>query len=183
MIKTTQLAQLLLMAAMAAACPTKPVNNSPVNNNSNVNTSTPKPAETLAATPAPEVSGEPGSLATPTEAYKTAFALRQKKDAQGLKKVLSKEILEFFTEMGKVEKKSLDQMLEDLAQKPQASVPETRNEKITGDRAILEFKDDKGEWSEMDFVKEDGGWKLTLPKAEGPGSGKGSGTSSAPKKP
>ncbi|NOT46270.1 MAG: hypothetical protein HOP17_00775 [Acidobacteria bacterium] len=180
MIKNTEIAAIVLAAAaMTAACPTNPVNNSSASGNSNVNVSAPKPAETTAATPVPESSGEPGSLATPTEAYKTAFALRQKKDAQGLKKVLSKEILEFFAEMGKLEKKSLDEMLVGLAEKPQAGAAETRNEKITGDRAVLEFKDEKGEWSEMDFVKEDGGWKLTLPKAEGPGTGSGT----SPKKP
>lgn len=167
------------VAVMAAACPSNPVNNSPANGNSNVNSATPKPAETATATPGAEVSGEPGSLATPTEAYKTAFALRQKKDVQGLKKVLSKEILEFFAEIGKLEKKSQDEMIKELVEKPQSGAPETRNEKITGDRAILEFKDDKGEWQEMDFVKEDGGWKLTLPKAEDPGKA----SNSAPKKP
>ena len=38
-----------------------------------------------------------------------------------------------------------------------------RDEKITGNRAVLEFKDENGKWTEMDFVKEGGGWKLTLP--------------------
>lgn len=155
----------LFAAILMTACPTSPVTNSPGNNGSNTN-STPLPTVTATPTPGAEVTAETGSLATPTEAYKTAFALRQKRDAQGLKKVLSKEILEFFTEMGKLEKKSLDEMIKDLAEKPQAGAPETRNEKIDGDRAMLEFKDDKGEWQQMDFVKEDGGWKLTLPKAD-----------------
>lgn len=173
------------VAVMAAACPSNPVNNAPVNTNSNVNSATPKPAETATPTPAAEVSGEPGSLATPTDAYKTAYAIRQKKDGAALKRVLSKDILEFFTEMGKLEKKSLDEMLKDLAEKPQASTAEVRNEKITGDRAILEYKDEKGEWKEMDFEKEGSEWKLTLPKADDSRSGTGSdtGTGTSPKKP
>jgi hypothetical protein len=151
-----------------AACPTAPVTNGPGNNSVAVNT--PKAADN-ASTPQPvsnDSAAPTGSLATPSDAYRTAFALRQKKDGQGLKRVLSKEIIEFFTEMGKVSNKSLDEMLDELTQKPQSAAPEVRNEKITGDRAILEYKDDKGEWKEMDFVKEGGEWKLTLPRAERP---------------
>lgn len=166
------------VAVIAVACPNNPVNNSPANN-SNVGAATPKPVEIATATPGAEVTGEPGSLATPTESYRTAYALRQKKDAQGLKKVLSKEILEFFTEIGKLEKKTLDDMIKELVEKPQAGAPESRNEKITGDRAVIEFKDEKGEWQQMDFVREDGGWKLTLPKADGSKKG----TGEQPKKP
>lgn len=151
----------ILAVLVNAACPTSPVTNGPGNNSAPTNSGAPRPASTVDAS-------STGSLATPSDAYRTTFALRQKKDGPGLKRVLSKEILEFFTQMGKAENKSLDQMLNDLAQKPQSSAPEVRNEKITGDRAILEYKDDKGEWKEMDFVKEGGEWKLTLPKAEGP---------------
>lgn len=80
--------------------------------------------------------------------------------------MLSKEILEFFSEMGKVQNKSLDAMLLELCEKPQTPTAEARNEKITGNRAIIEYKEPSGEWKEMDFVKEGGEWKLTLPKAE-----------------
>lgn len=165
------LAAALLAAAVASGCPTSPVANGPTSNNA-----APQPPNTT-RTPENVNKTEPvnagngnstGSLATPTDAYKTAFAIRRRKDAQAMKRVLSKEILEFFAEMGKVEGKSLDEMLKELVERPQAGEPEVRNEKITGNRAILEFKDDKGGWSEMDFVKEDGEWKLTLPKAESP---------------
>lgn len=161
----------VLAAFATAACPTSPVTNGPGNNAGPANAGTARPADSGSTPqPAATVSEAPtGSLATPSDAYRTAFALRQKNDGPGLKRVLSKEILEFFTEMGKVENKSLDEMLNDLAAKPQSAAPEVRNEKINGDRAILEYKDDKGEWKEMDFVKEGGEWKLTLPKAESPG--------------
>lgn len=111
-----------------------------------------------------------GSLATPTDAYKTAYEIRQRRDAAALKKVMSKDVLEFFTEMGKVDGKSLDETLKELAEKPQGPTNETRNEKITGNRAVLEYKNEKGEWREMDFEKENGEWKLTIPKADGPGA-------------
>ena len=109
-----------------------------------------------------------GSLATPTDAYKTAFAARQKKDVNGLKQVLSKKMLDFFTEMGADEKKTLDDELKELAEQPQAASAEARNEKIEGDRATLEYLDERGKWKPMAFVKETGEWKLTMPAAQPP---------------
>lgn len=147
------------------ACPSTPVKNSPGANNSNTPASAPSPTVATTATPS-ETTAVTGSLATPTDAYRTAHALRARKDVEGMKRVLSKEILEFFTEIGKMEKKSLDDMLLELCEKPQAPTPEARNEKITGDRATIEYKEENGEWKEMDFVKEGSEWKLTLPKAE-----------------
>ena len=43
------------------------------------------------------------------------------------------------------------------------SLPPSRNEKITGDVAILEIKNEKtGQWDPLPFVKEDGNWKLAV---------------------
>lgn len=107
-----------------------------------------------------------GSLATPTNAYKTAYTFRQAKDIEGLKKVFSKEALDFFAEVSKIDGKTLDENLKQLVEKPQASTAESRNEKINGDRATLEYLDESGNWLTMDFVKEGGEWKLTIPKME-----------------
>jgi hypothetical protein len=157
------------IAVTLTACPSTPVKNSPGANNGNAPAAASSPTVATAATPS-ETTAVTGSLATPTDAYRTAHALRGKKDVQGMKRVLSTEILEFFTEIGKMEKKSLDDMLLELCEKPQAPTAEARNEKITGDRAMIEYKDEDGEWKEMDFVKEGGEWKLTLPRADSPGA-------------
>src|SRR5687767_5445825 len=141
------------IAVILTACPSTPVNNRPASNNNNMWSSTPSPTEAPPATPS-ETSSAIGSLATPTDAYRTAHSLRAKKDVQGMKRVLSKEILEFFTEMGNMQTKYLDEMLLELCEKPQTPTAEARNEKITGDRAIIEYKEVNGEWKEMDFVKE-----------------------------
>ncbi|GEM_PF-3350298 len=109
-----------------------------------------------------------GSLASPTQAYQTAYAARQKKDLEGLKRVLSKRMLEFFTDIGKSEQKTLDDELKELLDAPQAPTAETRNEKITGNNATLEYLDEKGKWSLMGFVKEGDDWKMTLPHTPAP---------------
>ena len=52
--------------------------------------------------------------------------------------------------------------------RPQAKTAEVRNEKITGNTAILEYLDEDGNWKRMDFVKEGSDWKMTMPKADSP---------------
>jgi len=137
-------------------------------NAANTNTVVNTAVNTAAASPAP-VAVVAGS---PSEVYKTAHYARQKKDIETLKKIFSKDILEFFTEVGKEDKKSLDDMLREMCEDPIPGEPEIRNEKITGDKATLEYKED-GEWKTVDFVKEDGSWKMTIPKGEaGPDGGK-----------
>jgi hypothetical protein len=133
-------------------------------------------AASSAATPAAAATTQPeavkpatapangASLATPTDTYKTGYAARQKKDLGGLKLVMSRNALEFLTMMGTEEKKSIDDQLTELAEQPQAATAETRNEKINGDRASLEYLNEKGGWSHMDFVKEGADWKIDLPK-------------------
>ncbi|MEP6945336.1 MAG: hypothetical protein ABJA02_05415 [Acidobacteriota bacterium] len=107
-----------------------------------------------------------GSLATPIDAYKTAYDLRKKKDIEGLKKIMSKDILDFFAEMGKPDKKSVDDMLKEMCDDPQAATAEARNEKIDGDHATIEYLDAKGGWSTMDLEKVGSEWKLSFPKED-----------------
>jgi hypothetical protein len=82
-----------------------------------------------------------------------------------LKRVFAKDALAFLKDMGGIEKKTLDDMLKELMEKPQAATPDTRNEKINGNRATLEYLDEEGKWSTMDFSKEGNDWKIDIPKA------------------
>jgi hypothetical protein len=123
----------------------------------------PTPEPVKAETPKPSI----GSLSTPAETYKTAFAARQKKDVKALKLALSKQMLEFFAEMGKMEKKTADDMLNEMVEQPQAKNPEVRNEKIYNDEAVLEYLDEKGFWKPMAFVKEGDDWKMTTSNTPG----------------
>jgi predicted lipid-binding transport protein (Tim44 family) len=105
------------------------------------------------------------SAATPTEAYKAAYAARQNKDVAALKKLMSKDALEFleiFSEPGK----SIDDTLRKMMETPQAATDESRNEKITGETATIEYPDGQGKWKKMDFIKEGGEWKLHIPKPD-----------------
>lgn len=133
-----------------------------------------QPANTAAsanqlATAPPPVSTDTSTAATPTDAYKAAYAARKSKDVTALKKLMSKDIMEFFTEISGLgeKKQTIDELLMELCEKPQAPTAEARNEKIDGDHATIEYLDEKGDWSTMDFVKEGGGWKLTIPKMDG----------------
>ena len=133
----------------------------PLSNTANTNQSpSVKPEATKTETDKPAAA----SLATPSDAYKAAYNARQKKDLEALRKVMSKDALEFFTMMG--DGKSPDEGLKQLMERPQAATAETRNEKINGDKATLEYLDEKGNWGPMDFVKEGGDWKLTIPKGD-----------------
>lgn len=115
-------------------------------------------------------SGYDIDLSTPTAAYKTAHRLRKNKDVAGLKSIMSKDILEFLEMMGEEEKKSLDQMIKDMTEKPQADRAEARNERINGNFATVEYLTETGSWKTMDFEKIDGKWLLSFPKA-GPDNG------------
>ncbi len=143
-----------------------PANSNIAATNTNQNavaTNANKPADV--PTPAVEVAAT-GSSATPTDAYRTAYELRAKKDIAGMKKMMSKDVIEFLTMVGKEEKKTLDDEIATMFDKPQAKTPETRNEKISGDRASLEYLDGDGKWKTMDFQKENGIWKMSFPPKE-----------------
>src|SRR4051812_46642967 len=94
----------LLAGGLTSACQTRTETPSNAANQNGVsgatNASQPAaPAETKVSQPTADKTESDqtsvGSLATPTEAYKTAHAVRQKKDLAGLKRVLSKKMLGF----------------------------------------------------------------------------------------
>jgi hypothetical protein len=144
--------------------------NTMANTTAIANTAT-QPANVGATTPA-ETNAMPaaaaGSLATPSDAYRTAYELRKRKDVQGLKNIMSPDIKEFLTMMGSDEKKSLDDMIKDMCDKPQADRAEVRNEVIKGNMAAVEYLTETGAWKSMDFEKIGGEWKLTVPRADSP---------------
>ena len=122
--------------------------------NQNVNAANTAAVPAQTASPAAAVT-EVNANATPSEVYKAAHKMRQEKDYEGLKKIFASDVIEFFN-------------------KPQAEKAEVRNEKINGDRATVEYLDEKGGWKTMDFKKEGGAWKISFPDMEmGPDDAKG----------
>jgi hypothetical protein len=158
-------AVLCIVAAYNSGCQTA----APGNNSANISANTNAVNTTVAeseATPTQHASTDSvGSLATPTDAYKTAYELRKRKDTEGLGKIMSKDIKEFLTMMGEMEKKTLDDMLKEMVEKPQADKAEVRNEKIDGNFATVEYLTETGGWKTMDFEKVGSDWLLTFPKA------------------
>jgi hypothetical protein len=170
-----------LFTVASGACTKADNKNTATNSQTNSATANTN-AAVNASTPATD---SPSSGGSPTDAYKAAYAARNSKDVAGLKKLLSKDILEFLTMMGEADekdKKTLDGMLKELCERPQAPTPDSRNEKINGDKATIEYLDEKGAWQTMDFVKEDGAWKLTIDKADAPPTEKPASNSPADKK-
>lgn len=101
---------------------------------------------------------------TPMEAGESFFNAIKQKDKAAFKSLMSKESMEILQAAAEEKKVTLDGLL-DTQFFPNTQLPEKceqRNEKITGDKATTEMKDEKGEWSPMAFVKEDGVWKVSL---------------------
>jgi hypothetical protein len=99
---------------------------------------------------------------SPTAAFKSYVEATQKKDVEAIKKTLSAETLKMLDAEAKMNNQTLDEMLK-KDDNAYAEMPETRNEKITGERATLEVKNRKtGEWDTIPFNREDGKWKLAL---------------------
>jgi flagellar hook-associated protein FlgK len=106
------------------------------------------------------------SGSSPTATFKAFYEASKKNDAAGMRKALSKSTLDMFDKLAKAQNKSTDDMLKEIDKddKPE-KVPETRNEKITGDTATLEVKNDKtNKWDTLPFVKENGEWKIAFDK-------------------
>ena len=103
---------------------------------------------------------------TPTATFKAFYEASKKKDVAGIKKTLSKGTLDMFDKLAKEQNKTTDEMLKEVDKDDKSEkMPETRNEKITGDTATLEVKNDKtNRWDPLPFVKENGEWKIALDK-------------------
>lgn len=102
---------------------------------------------------------------SPTATYKAFYDAVKAKDAQAMKNTLSKNSIAMLEGFAKMGGKSLDESLKEDNSSKQAPSAETRNEKITGDTATLEVKDENGKWQPLPFVKENGQWKIAMDQA------------------
>lgn len=123
-----------------------------------------RPATPVVAEKPPEKTTATPNLATPTAAYKAAYAARKNKDIEALRKLMTKDAIEFLSIVSGG--KSSDEVLRQITETPQGATDESRNERIIDDKATLEYPDADGKWKVMYLAKEDGGWKVTMPKAD-----------------
>lgn len=173
---------ILLIAALAAialtaACSKTETNTNNANTSSNTSTAkttnTTNTTNTNATTPLT-------TPTSPTDILLAAFDASKKKDVAGFKKYLSPVDLAELDKMLEKGGKTSDEFLKDMLSSGENTMPdtlETRNEKIDGDKASVEYKDKDGDWKTAHFAKEGGGWKWKLgnPDAKESGSMKESG--------
>ena len=121
-ISATAMVVVLIFAGLGCS-PAANTNVAKANANANTATNANAQSANVNVVPVAETnssSAVAGSLATPSDAYRTAYELRKRKDVQGLKNIMSPDIKAFLTMMGSDEKKSLDDMLKEMCEKPQA---------------------------------------------------------------
>lgn len=115
----------------------------------------------LALTTLAAVGCNKGGGSSPTAAYKAAYDAMKNKDTAAFKKVMTKEALKDVEETAKKTGKSSDDMLKDVMNSiPLPKSNDSKDEKIVGDKATLQVKNENDGWETIDFIKEDGEWKL-----------------------
>lgn len=103
---------------------------------------------------------------SPTKAINDFAKAYQEKDLVGVKKRFSFNALQIITKDAIAKNGNPDEAIQDFMDKtemPFKGVPETRNEKITGNTAIVEVKANE-KWIPMPLVLEDGKWRISFEK-------------------
>lgn len=109
----------------------------------------------------PACSGQASSEAsgsTPTATMNAYYDALKKKDVAAVKKTVSDGYLKLIESAGVSAERAFQPMMERLP----AARPATRNEKIDGNQATLEVRNEEGGWETVAFVKEAGAWKIAL---------------------
>jgi hypothetical protein len=103
----------------------------------------------------------PKKQLTPLETLKEYAEAFQKKDITTMKLLLSQESLKMHEQEAKAQNTTVDDIVkrETLFTENQKTY-EFRNQKIEDDHATIEMKDSMGIWNTVQFVKEDGVWKI-----------------------
>ncbi len=167
-IRLTALTALTLAAAvmLLTGCSKGTSNNTNANTG---NTSSASPTATTnttqpSATATPTISD---SGPSPTAAFTAYYEAIKRKDVEAVQSLFSKGTLSMMEERAKKTNKSLDAVmkegLEEAGNDVPAEIPKTRNEKVDGDKATLEVRNDKQDkWELVHFAKEDGQWKIAF---------------------
>ncbi len=103
---------------------------------------------------------------SPSGVLKQYVAASQKQDVAAMKNLLSKGSLELIEKSAKAQNSTTDELLRKESSVKIQNAIETRNEKIEGETATIEVKNEtNGEFDmKMLFVKENGAWKVARDK-------------------
>ncbi|MEP6900490.1 MAG: nuclear transport factor 2 family protein [Actinomycetota bacterium] len=103
---------------------------------------------------------------SPGDVLKQYVAASQKQDIAAMKSLLSKGSLALIEKSAKTQNTTTDELLRREASVKIQNAPETGNEKIEGETATVEVKNEtNGEFDmKMPFVREDGAWKIARDK-------------------
>jgi hypothetical protein len=105
-------------------------------------------------------SGSPKNL-TPLETLQAYEQAIRKKDTTAMKLLLSEATTKMHQEAAKAQGVTLDEIVQrETLFSPGQKKFEVRNETIEGDRASIEMKNAYGIWDKVNFVKEEGVWKI-----------------------
>lgn len=98
---------------------------------------------------------------TPLETLKAYTRAIKKKDITTMKLLLSNETIKMHEQEAKAQNLTLDDIVKrETLFLPEQKVVEYRNEKIEGERATVEMKNQYGSFDTVYFVKEEDGWKI-----------------------
>ena len=151
-----RLITVLAFSAIALAACNKTTNNS--NNSNNSNNALSPAANKNSSTPATT-----GGYSTPAAALKTFYEASKATNIEGVKRSMSKKAMDEITKSAARENKTVDDSLREIIKDAPANMPAMRDEKIEGDKASAEVKDEKmDKWTRIYFVREGGQWKLAL---------------------
>jgi hypothetical protein len=103
--------------------------------------------------------GPLAAQASPTATMKAYYEAAKKKDFAALKNLLSDEYVKELAKSGM----PFERVMAAAVERVPATMPETRGEKIAGDRATLEvLNHETKRWETFPFVRQRGAWKLAL---------------------
>ncbi len=105
-------------------------------------------------------SGSPKFL-SPLETLQNYSEAVRKKDTTTMKLLLSDATIKMHQQSAQEQGVTLDEIVErEMLFSPGQKTYEYRNEIIQGDRATLEIKNAYGIWDKINFVREEGVWKI-----------------------
>jgi len=106
-------------------------------------------------------SSAPKKTLTPLETLKAYGNAYKKKDITAMKLLLSQDSLKMHEQEAKAQNVTVDDIVkrETLFSENQTSA-EFRNEKTEDEKATVEMKDSMGIWNTVQFVREEGVWKI-----------------------